>query len=143
MILCRLRRAKPTRPPQASIRPGSPAPTMGPGTGMLIDIWLPTLSPAASTHWTFRWVLSKKVKFGLSPVKVTSSTMLPVAGRANGVNPSGSVEKHAPAEPLLLHPLAVPLFTVPVNVVQVADGVEVADAFIKRSLVSPGTTANA
>jgi hypothetical protein len=29
----RLRRAKPRRAPLAKIRPGSPAPTMGPGTG--------------------------------------------------------------------------------------------------------------
>jgi hypothetical protein len=31
-IFCRLRRAKPTSPAQAITRPGSPAPTMGPGT---------------------------------------------------------------------------------------------------------------
>ena len=33
-IFRRLRRAKPTSPPQAITRPGSPAPTMGPGTGV-------------------------------------------------------------------------------------------------------------
>src|SRR5262249_57220125 len=32
MILCRRRRAKPTRPPQASTRPGTPAPAIGAGT---------------------------------------------------------------------------------------------------------------
>jgi hypothetical protein len=66
--------------------------------------------------------------------------MLPVAGRANGDEPA---EKQAPALSLAEHPPVLAAFTVPSNVVQVADGVEVAVAPVKWSVVSPGMTENA
>src|SRR5262249_6577404 len=41
MSFCRLRRAKPTSPAQAITRPGSPAPRIGPGTGVSTGPVLP------------------------------------------------------------------------------------------------------
>src|SRR4029077_7053636 len=42
---CRRRRAKAIRPPQAAIRPGKPAPTMGPGTARVVAKPVPDSLP--------------------------------------------------------------------------------------------------
>src|SRR5258705_12566739 len=51
MVAFRRRRARARRPPQAMIRPGNPAPTIGPGTAEMAIFWVP-VQPSVHTGAT-------------------------------------------------------------------------------------------
>jgi hypothetical protein len=128
-FLIRRRRHQPTKPPNAKIRPGSPAPAMGSGTGAALKsmiIWSPVLKTKPSKFMA-------RLPFG-SVTRDGSSPMI------DDTVPNGSPVSTVKTGPLNGGPLNAELSRVKVNVRSFAPNLINAEVIVVLPNVSSVST---